>query len=313
HQNMPSPYHSHPNTPGTHRVPCHRFTHTFEDDSYSLNSTLTSLEVGHLQLTARSPCQVASSSLESQFRLPINRRGLFLQDMVFERAGPVLQSALREVLGRGWGPGRHTTMADEMVRYRNMRAGDMDGRTQITVITRHDTYYLIVVDMHEYLEGSIQLKVGACCSVLVEGWLEIEDQDELLTYEFNRRFPTPDMAELKDISADLSSDGILSIIVPTIPLDDPTYGPGPQYNDSSYEPLVDVSLYSQNKISSSGRPGDNMNPRYDKYWKDSNPQDPANQPLVDVNTTPSIVKLEEPCRSNSVTRPSNRSHLFFVC
>ena len=69
----------------------------------------------------------------------------YFQDSVFEKSAPVLQSAIREVLGRGWGPGRHTTMADEMVRYRNMRAGDMEGRTQVAVITRTDTYYLVSI------------------------------------------------------------------------------------------------------------------------------------------------------------------------
>lgn len=74
-----------------------------------------------------------------------------------------------------------------------------------------------MVDVHDFMEGELKLKVVGERTVMVEGSTEANNgKFSLSKQSFRRKFSLPQSINMDAISAVISSDGILTISAPKL-------------------------------------------------------------------------------------------------
>lgn len=76
----------------------------------------------------------------------------------------------------------------------------------------------IVLDVYDFLEGKLTAEVKDGRELIVRGTSQRREGASLITLTFVRPFRLPDNADLKNITAFLTSDGVLLINVPRLQL-----------------------------------------------------------------------------------------------
>ncbi|XP_071551064.1 LOW QUALITY PROTEIN: uncharacterized protein [Panulirus ornatus] len=161
------------------------------------------------------------------FDLPIRRKGRFFQDSSFEHERDEFDAAVRNVLKR-WGEGDllGDTWEDDSLRssnilnrYRKMRADNLKEDNQAVTITDDDTCHKIMLDVHDFMNGDVKVKLVGERELVVEGQMgnsNNTDATSLASQRFKRRFSLPDLTNMDAITSVMSSDGILTITAPKI-------------------------------------------------------------------------------------------------
>lgn len=87
-------------------------------------------------------------------------------------------------------------------------------------------YPQIALDVYDFLEGKLTAEVKEGRELIVKGTSQRRQGASLITLTFVRPFRLPDNADLKNITAFLTSDGVLVINVPRLrlPYDLPDLG-----------------------------------------------------------------------------------------
>nr|XP_045610251.1 uncharacterized protein LOC123765552 [Procambarus clarkii] len=181
-----------------------------------------------------SEIQTKKSSVDKEVRniplsqssfLPITRRGQFFNDSFFEDAQKDFQNAVNEILRR-WGreelpsdrwEDSNLRLGSSLSRYRQLRAHNLREENQAITITTNDTCHKIVMDVHDFMEGEVKVKVVGQKVVMVEGHTNSNTNTgdfSLTSQSFRRQFSLPDQTNIEVITAAMSSDGILTITVP---------------------------------------------------------------------------------------------------
>lgn len=79
-------------------------------------------------------------------------------------------------------------------------------------------YLQIALDVYDFLEGNLTAEVKDGRELIVKGTSQRREGASLITLTFVRPFKLPDNADLKNITAFLTSDGVLVIHVPRLQL-----------------------------------------------------------------------------------------------
>ncbi|KAG0725432.1 Heat shock protein 22 [Chionoecetes opilio] len=155
------------------------------------------------------------SSMNSSFRdVPFMKKGRFFDDSFFESSRFDFDKKINEILGR-WGEGERRDRWDDdadlrlnnLNRYRNLRAKDLRDDNQAMTVTSDDTTHKIVLDVQDFVNGEMKVKVVGELELAVEGRL-----DDNRT--FRRCFTLPQNTEMDAIASVMSADGILTITAP---------------------------------------------------------------------------------------------------
>lgn len=87
-------------------------------------------------------------------------------------------------------------------------------------------YPQIALDVYDFLEGKLTAEVKDGRELIVKGTSQRREGASLITLTFVRPFRLPDNADLKNITAFLTSDGVLVIHIPRLrlPYDLPDLG-----------------------------------------------------------------------------------------
>lgn len=87
-------------------------------------------------------------------------------------------------------------------------------------------YPQIALDVYDFLEGKLTAEVKDGRELIVRGMSQRREGASLITLTCVRPFQLPDNADLKNITAFLTSDGVLIIDVPRLqlPYDLPDFG-----------------------------------------------------------------------------------------
>ncbi|XP_042889967.1 uncharacterized protein LOC122264926 isoform X2 [Penaeus japonicus] len=152
--------------------------------------------------------------------LPITRRGRFFQDSYFSDIHKDFDSSVREVLGR-WSDEdvklKDFRRDDIMDRYRQLRSRNLKEENQAVTVTSDNKSHKIVLDVHDFMSGDVNVKVLDEEELLVEGRVEKkEGSSSVSTHSFRRYFSLPKQTDMAAISSVMSADGILTITAPKI-------------------------------------------------------------------------------------------------
>nr|XP_027233902.1 uncharacterized protein LOC113825285 [Penaeus vannamei] len=163
--------------------------------------------------------QERSSSRAWGVFLPISRRGSFFQDAFFSDTHKDFDSSVREVLARWSGDdfqAKDFRREDIMDRYRQLRSRNLKEENQAVTVTSDNTSHKIVLDVHDFLEGDVRVKVLDEEELLVEGHVERKEEGSLSvsSHSFRRYFSLPRHTNVTAITSVMSTDGILTITAP---------------------------------------------------------------------------------------------------
>lgn len=157
------------------------------------------------------------SSLDSSWEsfLPVTRRGRFFQDSFFENTRSHFDDAVRDALSRweddsdflsdSWRDSPSPRLSN-LSRYRQMRSRNRDEENLAVTVTSDNDVHKIVLDVHDFVDGDLKVKVVGERELLVEG--------RKGTQKFSRRFTLPEDTDVGAIDSVMSSDGILTITAP---------------------------------------------------------------------------------------------------
>ncbi|KAK7067254.1 hypothetical protein SK128_020019 [Halocaridina rubra] len=189
--------------------------------SYSYKKSSTS---NHESTPRRDHEPATESAWESSF-LPITRRGRFFQDSFFENTRSHFDDAVREALQKfgddsdffsdNWNNGSSKS-ANNFSRYRQMRSQSIDEDNLAVTVTSDSLVHKIVLDVHDFKEGDLKVKVVGDRELLVEGTRAKKDEgaSAISTQKFSRRFSLPLEVDVAAIDSVMSSDGVLTITAP---------------------------------------------------------------------------------------------------
>lgn len=76
----------------------------------------------------------------------------------------------------------------------------------------------IVMDVHEFTDGKVKVRVVGERELVVEGSTEKEEEgnSSISSHSFRRRFSLPRQTDMAAITSVMSSDGILTISAPKV-------------------------------------------------------------------------------------------------
>ncbi|XP_071550976.1 uncharacterized protein [Panulirus ornatus] len=187
-------------------------------------SSLSSLSTSSSTMN-RCHCGASADNLLN-FYLPISRRGLFLQDSFFEHAHALFNDAVRQVLGRWSGSESLMTdswndtnlcLSNNLSRYRQLRAQNLKEENQAVTARDDNASHKIVLDVHDFMDGEVKVKVVGERELVVEGHTKTNTGDySVSSQSFRRHFTLPDLTNIETITSVMSSDGILTITAPKI-------------------------------------------------------------------------------------------------
>ncbi|XP_063609825.1 uncharacterized protein LOC134783741 isoform X2 [Penaeus indicus] len=160
--------------------------------------------------------QASSESTEAKplapfHLLPISERGPFFRDSFFQDTRQTFQQAVDQVL-KDWG--QLDSASDHMDMYRNLRKHNLQEENQAVAFSEDHQCYKIVVDVQDFKEGDVKVKVVDENELTVEGNLEIKRDDSVSSKSFFRRFCFPGLVSADTVRSGISSDGILTVTVP---------------------------------------------------------------------------------------------------
>nr|QOV08711.1 HSP21 [Macrobrachium nipponense] len=156
-----------------------------------------------------------------EYWLPISRRGHFFHDSFFENVHSYFDSAIREILNK-WSDaevlGEASQCSDRSPStfglYRQLRSRD-HREDQASTIVSDDRTHKVVVDVQDFMEGDIKVKVLGEKEVVVEGQGNgSPGEGSFSSRRFCRRFTFPSSVNMADVTSVLSSDGVLTIEAP---------------------------------------------------------------------------------------------------
>ncbi|ROT62318.1 heat shock protein 21 [Penaeus vannamei] len=152
--------------------------------------------------------------------------GSFFQDAFFSDTHKDFDSSVREVLARWSGDdfqAKDFRREDIMDRYRKLRSRNLKEENQAVTVTSNKTSHKIVLDVHDFLEGDVRVKV--LDEEELVGHVERKEEGSLSvsSHSFRRYFSLPRHTDMAAITSVMSTDGILTITAPKmeqlIPLD----------------------------------------------------------------------------------------------
>ncbi|XP_076061805.1 uncharacterized protein LOC143037444 isoform X2 [Oratosquilla oratoria] len=141
--------------------------------------------------------------------LPLVLRGSFFDDSFFNHAHKDFEAAMESVLRSH---DIETSSMEARKKYRSLRKDKLVDETQAVTMSEDDTYHKIVLDVQDFKDGDVTVK-GVGRSLLVEGSAKKTSGGSVSSHSFRRRFSLPSQAHISDVTAALSSDGILTILV----------------------------------------------------------------------------------------------------
>lgn len=159
--------------------------------------------------------------------LPVSRRGRFFQDSFFENTRSHFDDAIREALSRwdddddflsdSWHDAGSPLLSN-FSRYRQMRNRHVDDDSLAVTVTSDNNVHKIVLDVHDFVEGDLKVKVVGDRDLLVEGRREkaADGASATSSQKFSRRFALPEETDIGAIDSVMSSDGILTITAPKL-------------------------------------------------------------------------------------------------
>ncbi|XP_063586551.1 uncharacterized protein LOC134764016 [Penaeus indicus] len=180
-----------------------------------------------LKVSARdaNPCEREEPSKGRwDMALPISRRGSFFQDSFFSDVHDDFDATVRRVLGR-WRDADLSVRdrwddscqySDILKRYRQLRSLNLREEDQAVTVTTDSSGHKIVVDVHDFLDGEVKVKVVGEKEVVVEGRVERREGGGSSAHSFRRRFSLPPFTDMSAITSVMSSDGILTITAPKL-------------------------------------------------------------------------------------------------
>ncbi|XP_042240603.1 uncharacterized protein LOC121878438 [Homarus americanus] len=167
-------------------------------------------------------CRCCDDGLLNYY-LPIFRKGLFLQDSFFEYVRQVFDDTIRDILrrwnetgflGNTWND-TNFRLSENLSRYRRLRAQHQGEENQAVTVTSDSTGHKIVMDVHDFMDGEVKVKVVGETEVVVEARTKTNNGEFSRSCQsFRRRFSLPDLTEIESITSVISSDGILTVTVP---------------------------------------------------------------------------------------------------
>ncbi|XP_063586553.1 uncharacterized protein LOC134764018 [Penaeus indicus] len=180
-----------------------------------------------LKVSARdaNPCEREEPSKGRwDMALPISRRGSFFQDSFFSDVHDDFDATVRRVLGR-WRDADLSVRdrwddscqySDILKRYRQLRSLNLREEDQAVTVTTDSSGHKIVVDVHDFLDGEVKVKVVGEKEVVLEGRVERREGGGSSAHSFRRRFSLPHFTDMSAITSVMSSDGILTITAPKL-------------------------------------------------------------------------------------------------
>ncbi|CAL4139379.1 unnamed protein product [Meganyctiphanes norvegica] len=175
------------------------------------------------------PVTTVTSSKKSEdgSELPIRQRGRFLHDHFFQDSREHFSQAMNKVLNdweednkiSDWHSSRLTDwdeniFSDRLKRYRTLRKDHSQTNEQAVKEINDEHQYKIVLDVREYMQGSLKTSFVGERELLVEGSIEEKTSGVKGKRTFEKRFQLPCEAIISSTKSTLSSDGILTIISP---------------------------------------------------------------------------------------------------
>ncbi|XP_076056971.1 uncharacterized protein LOC143034583 [Oratosquilla oratoria] len=182
---------------------------TYEKTSDSSSNTTPATDTQKKTVQEEKQSQKSSSiTVNPVTSLPIMLRGSFFGDSFFSHAHRDFVSAMEHALKRS---GAESSTAENFKRYKSLRDVDFSNKTQAYTLSEDDSYYKIVLDAQDFKNGDVQVRlVGE--SLVVEGRVEKTINNTASNLIFQRRFALPSHTDASDITAALSSDGVLTIL-----------------------------------------------------------------------------------------------------
>ncbi|XP_037777724.1 uncharacterized protein LOC119574519 isoform X2 [Penaeus monodon] len=178
-------------------------------------SSRVNVQQDQAQSTESQNTQTSSDSTETRplapFHLPISERGPFFCDSFFQDTRQQFQEAVDQVL-KEWG--QLDSASDHMNMYRNLRKHNLQEENQAVAFNEDHQCYKIVVDVQDFKEGDVKVKVVDENELTIEGNLEIKRDDSVSSKSFFRRFCFPGLVSADTMTSGMSSDGILTVSVP---------------------------------------------------------------------------------------------------
>ncbi|XP_047474080.1 uncharacterized protein LOC125028649 [Penaeus chinensis] len=182
----------------------------------SSKSSQVKVEEDQAQSTESQNTKDSSESMEAKpfasfHLLPISERGPFFRDSFFQDTRQQFQQAVDKVL-KEWG--QLDSASDHMDMYRNLRKHNLQEENQAVAFNEDHQCYKIVVDVQDFKEGDVKVKVVDENELTIEGNLEIKQDDSVSSKSFFRRFCFPGLVSADTVRSGVSSDGILTVTVP---------------------------------------------------------------------------------------------------
>ncbi|XP_076061673.1 uncharacterized protein LOC143037410 [Oratosquilla oratoria] len=150
-------------------------------------------------------------AIQPETPLPLMVRGSFFDDIFFSNVHRDFEDGIDKILRR-YNIGSSTKESKEsLTNYRTLRGGNLTDETQAVTLSEDDTSHKIVLDVQDFKDGDVQLKAVEN-SLVVEGRVEKTVDGSKSVHTFRRRFALPTDTDLNDVTAAMSSDGILTIM-----------------------------------------------------------------------------------------------------
>ncbi|XP_069981754.1 serine-rich adhesin for platelets [Penaeus vannamei] len=180
---------------------------TSEENQEGANSRICESGSSLLEST-----QSSKDAVDDQW-LPISSKGQFFSDSFFEDVRKDFETAVNEVLSR------HDIMRsanDELSCYRSLRERELKDETQAMKTTEDQHGFKVVLDVHDFMNEDVRVKVVDNKEVVVEGRAEKNDGTLRSSKSFCRRFTLPGAVDMNAVTSAMSSDGVLTITAPKI-------------------------------------------------------------------------------------------------
>ncbi|XP_045113788.1 uncharacterized protein LOC123506027 [Portunus trituberculatus] len=182
--------------------------HSIKKESHSSNSSSSISSTSSNEANDR---LLGMSQSSQEMLLPITTREHFFRDAFFRDARQHFEGAVTNVLDE-WG--RRSSVPDDLTNYRMLRKADLSENSQAVTVTEDSTCHKVVIDVHDFKDGGVSVKVVDEDQVVVEGSMEQQNGGSVSKKSFRRSFEFPGLVQGAGVASTLSTDGILTITVP---------------------------------------------------------------------------------------------------
>ncbi|MPC09949.1 Heat shock protein 22 [Portunus trituberculatus] len=145
--------------------------------------------------------------------IPIDEKGVFFNNRDFSGWQQCFLSAVKDLLNKFNEP---SSPEGDLAAYRKLRQRDLKLENQAAYVDENLQAHTIVLDVYDFLSGKVTAEVKDGRELIVRGTAQRLEGTSLITLTFVRPFRLPDNADLKNITAFLTSDGVLLINVPRL-------------------------------------------------------------------------------------------------